>query len=142
MEAVGHQKKLVSSLSLQSLKDAAQARLILHLSKSCHIVGNHMSLLKFSFSTLFLLCTKPLSVASAAVQSRATVLLFVTASIVCRFCVLLCVVVFTVLFSGAIVTTVLPRMREPVDLYQLCSCCHVLSFFLSSYLYIRHTPSN
>ena len=57
----------------------------------------------FLSQTLFLLCTKPLSVASTAVQSRGMVLLFVTASIVCRFCVLLCVVVFTVLSSGAIV---------------------------------------
>ena len=72
--------------------------------------------------------------ASAAFHSRAMVLLFVTALIVCRFCVLLCVVVcrsFTVLSCGAIV---LPRRREPVDLYQLCSCCrvsdHVLSLFL------------
>ena len=33
-------------LEFLSLKEAAQARLCLHLAK-CHIVGNHMSLLNF-----------------------------------------------------------------------------------------------
>ena len=36
-------------LECLSLKEAAQARLSLHLSK-CHIVGNHMSRLKCTFS--------------------------------------------------------------------------------------------
>ena len=38
-------------LEFLSLEEAAQARLSLHLS-NCHIVGNHMSRLKLSLSTI------------------------------------------------------------------------------------------
>ena len=37
-------RAFVSRLNFQTSKEAAQARLSLHLSK-CHIVGNHMSLI-------------------------------------------------------------------------------------------------
>ena len=41
-------------LEFLSLKETAQARLSLHLSK-CHIVGNHMSRLNYSLSKLVFL---------------------------------------------------------------------------------------